>query len=60
MRSSHWFLVIAVVALVVAVIAFVRSGGLKEVKHGADAARDRTAELLDRLEHAVRSTEEKK
>jgi hypothetical protein len=51
---------ISVIALVIAVIAFVRTGGMVEVKHGADTARERTADILDRLEQIVRSSEEKK
>ena len=57
-------LLIAVVALVIATIAFQRTGGLKELKRQVDAvsaksgpARDRTADVLERLERVVRGKE---
>ena len=57
-------LLIAVVALVIATIAFQRTGGLKELKRQVDAVnsksgpmRDRTADVLERLERVVRGKE---
>lgn len=54
-------LLIAVVALVVAVLAFVRAGGVGDVRRQLEAissktegARDRTADALDRLERLIR------
>jgi hypothetical protein len=48
-------LLIAVVALAIAIAAFVRTGGIQDVRRTADAARDRTADILDRFEELVRS-----
>ncbi len=57
-------LVIAVIALVLAVVAFVRTGGGPELRRQidslaskTDAARDRTADALDRLERLIRGKE---
>lgn len=57
-------LLIAVAALVIAVLAFVRTGGIQEVRRQlevigprAEIARDRTADVLDRLERLVRGRE---
>ena len=57
-------LLIAVVALVIAVAAFARTGGIQEVRHqvetiGAktESARDKTADALDRLERLIRGRE---
>lgn len=57
-------LIIAVIALVIAVIAFQRTGGIKDLRHQVDTAsskseavRDRTADALDRLERLVRGKE---
>jgi hypothetical protein len=57
-------LIIAVVALVIAVIAFVRSGGIGDLRRQLDTvsaktetARDRTADVLDRLERMIRGRE---
>jgi len=50
-------LLIAVVALALAIVAFLRTGGVHDVRHSADAARDRTADILDRLEQIVRGKE---
>ncbi|MFQ5897768.1 MAG: hypothetical protein ACE5JN_05920 [Candidatus Methylomirabilia bacterium] len=54
-------LIIAVVALVIAILAFVRSGGIKDVRRQVEfmsgkteTARDRTADVLDRLERFIR------
>jgi hypothetical protein len=54
-------LLIAVVALVLAVIAFIRTGGMPDMRRQIDsmsarteAARDRTADALDRLERFIR------
>jgi hypothetical protein len=57
-------LIIAVVPPVLAVAAFARTGGLRELKHHAQAlssttasVRDRTADAPDRLEPLVRGNE---
>ena len=57
-------LIIAVVALVLAVVAFVRTGGMPDVRRQLDSlslrtesARDRTADVLDRLERIIRGKE---
>jgi hypothetical protein len=57
-------LIIAVVALVLGLAAFMRTGGIRDLRHQLDAvsarteaARDRTADLLDRLERLVRGRE---
>ena len=57
-------LLIAVIALVIAAIAFQRTGGITELKRQIDAVssktegvRDRTADVLERLEKAVRGKE---
>ena len=57
-------LLIAVVALVLAIMAFVRTGGLGDVRRQLDtvstrteSARDRTADVLDRLERLIRGKE---
>lgn len=57
-------LIIAVVALVVAVIAFMRTGGMRDLRRQLESvsaktetARDRTADVLDRLEHLIRGKE---
>jgi len=52
-------LLISVLALVVAVAAFVRTGGVQDIRHSTGTARDRTADLLDRLERLVRTSEQK-
>ena len=53
--------VIAVVALLIAGIAFQRTGGIEELKRQVEASkfktdgmRDRTADILDRFERVVR------
>ncbi len=57
-------LLIAVCALVIAAIAFQRTGGITELKRQIDAVslktetvRNRTADILDRLERAIRGKE---
>jgi len=57
-------LIIAVVALVIAVVAFVRTGGIQDVRRQVEGlslktetARDRTADVLDRLERLIRGKE---
>jgi hypothetical protein len=57
-------LIIAVIALVVAVAAFARAGGLQDVRHRletlnvtAESAREKAANALDRLERLVRGRE---
>lgn len=60
-------LLIAVIALVIAVAAFKRTGGVSELKQQVhtlssttDSVRDRTADALNRLEHLVRGRERPK
>jgi len=55
---------IALVALVIAIIAFQRTGGIGDLRHQveglstkAETARERTADVLDRLEQLVRGKE---
>lgn len=57
-------LIIAVVALVLAAVAFTRSGGVQDLRQQlhtlaakTDSARDTTADVLDRLEQLVRGRE---
>ncbi len=57
-------LLIAILALVVAILAFRKAGGEEEVRKQmrdlsatAEAAREKTADVLDRLEQAVRGKE---
>ncbi|MFQ5850679.1 MAG: hypothetical protein ACE5JU_08825 [Candidatus Binatia bacterium] len=57
-------LIIAVVALVIAVLAFQRTGGIKDLRRQVEVAssktetvRDRTADILDRLERLIRGKE---
>jgi hypothetical protein len=52
-------LLISVFALAIAVAAFVRTGGMQEIRHTTGTARDRTADLLDRLERVVRASEQR-
>jgi hypothetical protein len=58
--------IIAVVALVIAVAAFKRTGGVRELKRQVqassttDSVRDRTADALSRLEQLVRGKERPK
>lgn len=54
-------LIIALVALIIAIIAFQRTGGIKKLRQDVDNlnprtefVRDRTANLLNRFERAVR------
>jgi hypothetical protein len=58
-------ILIAVAALVMAIIAFIRTGGIQDVRRQVDAlgiktdtVRDRTADTLDRLERLIRGREE--
>ena len=53
--------IIALVALVLALIAFVRTGGIGDLRQQFDTlgsktetARDKTADALDRIEHLIR------
>ena len=62
-------LLIAVVALIIAILAYVRSGGMRDqiqqfnsltstdLKKQIDLLREKTADALDRLEKVVRKTE---
>ncbi len=47
---------IALVALALAWVAYARTGGLTRLHQQADDMRARTANLLDRVEHALRPT----
>lgn len=60
-------LVIAVIALVVAVAAFKRTGGVQDLKRQVqglssttESVRDRTADALNRLEQRIRGRERAK
>ena len=57
-------LLIAILALVVAIIAFHRTGGIKDLRRQveglsakSEGVRDRTANILERLERFVRGKE---
>ena len=57
--------IIAVVALVIAVLAYARTGGIEEVRRqvktvgsAAETFREKTADALDRLERTVRGPRE--
>lgn len=57
-------LIIAIIALVLAIVAFRRTGGIGDLRHRLDTlsattgtARDRTADALDRLERLIRGKE---
>ena len=47
-------LVLAVAAFFFATAAFLRTGGLNQLHEQTDELRERTANLLDRFEHALR------
>ena len=67
-------LVIAIIALILAVLAYHKAGGVADLKKqtevltsvgetvakATDSLRDKTADVLDRMEAAVRGVEEKK
>jgi hypothetical protein len=67
-------LVIAIIALVIAIAAYHKAGGVAGLKKqtealtnvgdtivkATDSLRDKTADILDRMEGAIRGTEEKK
>ena len=67
-------LVIAIIALVIAIAAYHKAGGVAGLKKqtevltnvgdtvakATDSLRDKTADILDRMEAVVRGTEEKK
>jgi len=67
-------LVIAIIALVVAVLAYYKVGGAADLRKqtealtsvgetvvkATDSLRDKTADILDRMEGAIRGVEEKK
>jgi chemotaxis regulatin CheY-phosphate phosphatase CheZ len=62
-------LLIAVVALIIAILAYIRTGGMRDqmqqfnsltstdLKKQIDLLREKTADALDRLEKVVRKTE---
>jgi uncharacterized protein YoxC len=59
--------IVAVIALVIAVAAFKRTGGIQELRHqvqgltsSTDSVRDRTADALNRLEQLVRGKDRPK
>ncbi len=59
--------IIAVVALVVAVLAYQKAGGIRDLQEQAEALRfvadnlrEKTADALDKLEKSLRKAEEKK
>ena len=68
-------LIIAIVALIIAIVAYYRTGGVAALKKqvegltnagetmvskATDSLRDKTADALDKVEGAVRGVEEKK
>jgi hypothetical protein len=68
-------LIIAIVALIIAIVAYYRTGGVADLKKrvealtdageamvskAGDSLRDKTADALDKVEGAVRGAEEKK
>ena len=60
-------LIIAIIALVVALVAFARTGGVQDLRHqvqtlssSSDSMRDRTADALERIEQFVRGKERPK
>ncbi len=59
--------IIAIVALVIAVLAYQKAGGIRDLQEQAEALRfvadnlrEKTADALDKLEKSLRKTEEKK
>jgi len=60
-------LIIAVIALVIAVLAYQKAGGIRNLQEQAEALRfvadnlrEKTADALDKLEKSIRKSEEKK
>jgi hypothetical protein len=67
-------LVIAIIALILAIVAYYKVGGVADLKKqtevltnvgetvakATDSLRDKTADVLDRMEAAIRGVEEKK
>ncbi len=60
-------LIIAVVALVIAVLAYQKAGGIRDLQEQAEALRfvadnlrEKTADALDKLEKSLRKSEEKR
>ena len=67
-------LIIAIIALIIAILAYQKVGGVVDLKKqtevltnagdtivkATDSLRDKTADVLDRIEGAVRGTKEKK
>jgi len=67
-------LIIAIIALIIAILAYQKVGGVADLKKqtevltqvgdtvakATNSLRDKTADILDRMEGAVRGTEEKK
>jgi hypothetical protein len=58
---------VAIVALVIAVMAYQKAGGIRDLQEQAEALRfvadnlrEKTADALDKLEKSLRKTEEKK
>jgi hypothetical protein len=67
-------LIISIIALIIAVLAYYKVGGVADLKKqtevltnvgetvakATDSLRDKTADVLDRMEAAIRGVEEKK
>lgn len=54
-------LLISITALVIAILAYQRTGaGMKQVQEALESARRETANALGRLEEVVRGTQERK
>ncbi len=60
-------LIISIIALVIAVLAYQKAGGIRDLQEQAEALRfvadnlrEKTADALDKLEKSLRKSEEKK
>ncbi len=60
-------LIIAIIALIIAIMAYQRAGGQIEIRHqlenlskATDTLREKTADLLERMEAALRKKEEER
>jgi len=51
-------LIISIVALIVAILAYQRTGGTADLARSVDVLRDRLADALDRLERSLRRERE--
>ncbi len=51
-------LIISIIALLLAFSAYQRTGGEKDLRRRVDELREKTADLLDKVEQALRKKEE--